>query len=594
MFDHRFTRRTFVKGLSLSVGFASLSTLLAACAEDDDEVAPAAEEDDGIVEDDDDAEEEVVEDDHVGDDVDEVDDETEDDTDTAALSEGGEIRYAQNLQITDLDPGNPLDYPSSYDGLYAIYSRLVTFNVDMEFTNELAESYETSEDGTTWTFELVEGVMFHDGSDFDADAVRIHFERLGEEDPATPRPNGGNWRNYLEEIIVDDTYTVTFVMSEPLGAFINFLAHGSGGIISPQALEEYGDDIGSNPVGCGPFRVREFSPGGTLVLDAFEDYFGSRPGIDALTIEPVLESAARTVAIETGEADVIYDVPPIDAQRLEAHSDVNLIQRTSLRAYYIGLNLLRPQFEEKEVRQALNYAVDKQSIIDALFQGYATELTSPFAPGLPTHKDAKSYSYDPDLANEMLEEAGWEMGNDGVREKDGVRLEGRLLIAEGEYPQDIQVGQEVQSQLRDVGVDIELWVVEAAVRISEHMRNPNLIPTDAEYDMYFWAFNPSNGDPGAVMSQFDWRENALDQPVNNWNMMFFDNERVNELIGQGQTTTDPDEREAIYHELQDIVMDEAPYIYLYVPDTIIAVREGVNGVGLMPVAFVRFEETSQS
>ena len=510
-----------------------------------------------------------------------------------AAQEGETLVYAQNLQIKNLDPGNPLDYPSSYDGLYAIYSRLYTFDADMQFQPDLAESYEVSPDGKAWTFTLRQGVVFHDGTPFDAEAVKTHLERLAEPEPSTPRPNGGIWRLHLQEVVVEGPHTVTIVTKAPLGAMLNYLAHGSGGIISPAALAQHGDDIGLHPVGTGPYKVAEFNAGETLTLERYEQYHGTKPGIQRLVMRPVLEAAARIAALETGEADVIYDVPPVDVQRLEGNADVQVIRRPSLRGYYIGLNLLRPVFEDPAVRQAVNYGVDKDSIIRALFFGYATKMDSPFAPDLFSYTGVKSYDYDPEQAKQILTDAGWTPGADGVRQKGDVRLAGNLLIAEGEYPQDIQVGQAVQSQLKELGMELELWRVEASVRISNHMRNENLLPTQVEYDSYFWAFNPSNGDPGAVMALFDWRTNALDKPVGNWNMVFYNNPAVNDLIAQGETTTDLEARTSIYQEIQRILMEDAPYIYLYVPDGIIAARKEVSGVKLMPVVFVRFEEAAK-
>lgn len=510
-----------------------------------------------------------------------------------AAQDGGTLVYAQNLQIKNLDPGNPLDYPASYDGLYAIYSRLYTFDADMQFQPDLADSYEVSADGKAWTFILKQGVLFHDGTPFDATAVKIHYDRLAEQEPSTPRPNGGNWRLQLQEVVVEDAYTVTIVTKQPLGAMLNLLAHGSGGIISPASLETHGDDVGLHPVGTGPYMVSEFKAGESLTLERYEGYHGTKPAVQQLVMRPVLEAAARIAALETGEADVIYDVPPVDVQRLEANSDVEVIRRASLRGYYIGLNLLRPALEDVAVRQALNHAVDRDAIIQALFFGYATKLDSPFAPDLFSYASTKTYDYNPDTAKQLLDGAGWVEGSDGVRQNGDIRLAGNLLIAEGEYPQDIQVGQVIQSQLKEIGMELEIWKVEASVRISDHMRNANLLPTQVEYDTYFWAFNPSNGDPGAVMALFDWRTNALDQPIANWDMCFYNNQHVNDLIAQGETTTDLEARKVIYQEIQQIVMDEAPYIYLYVPDGIIATRKDVSGVKLMPVVFVRFEEAKK-
>lgn len=506
----------------------------------------------------------------------------------------GRIVYAQNLQIKNLDPGNPLDYPSSYDGLYAIYSRLYTFDADMKFQPDLATSYKVSDDGTSWTFKLRPGVKFHDGTPFDANAVKVTFERLADPNPTTPRPNGGTWRRYLKTVTVVDPLTVTIVMKKPLGAMLNYIAHGSGGILSPTALKKYGDDIGLHPIGTGPYQVNQFIAGQSLTLVRNPNYFGTKPSIQTLVMKPVLQPAARIAALESGEADVIYDVPPSEAQQLSSRQDVTVIRKPSLRGYYIGMNLLRPEFKDKSVRQAMNYAVNKEAICKALFFGYATPLDSPFAPGLFSYKKTFRYDYNPAKAKQLLESAGWKPGSDGILRKGGATLSPNLLISEGEYPEDIQVGEAVTSQLKQIGIDMKIWKVEASVRISNYLDNPKVPPTKVQYDTFFWAFNPSNGDPGAVMSLFDWRTNSLDKAVANWDMVFYNNPTVNNLISKGETTVDQEKRAGIYQEIQKIVMDDAPWIYLYVPDGIIATGKGISGVDLMPVVFVRFDRAAKA
>ncbi|HVC32078.1 MAG TPA: ABC transporter substrate-binding protein [Chloroflexota bacterium] len=515
-------------------------------------------------------------------------------TAVSTASGTGQIVYAQSLQIKNLDPGNPLDYPSSYDGLYAIFSRLYTFDANMKFQPDLATSYQVSEDGTSWTFKLRPGVTFHDGTPFDANAVKVNFERLADPNPTTPRPNGGTWRRYLKDVVVADPSTVTIVTKQPVGAMLNYLAHGSGGIISPTALKKYGDDIGLHPVGTGPYQVKEFIAGQSLTLVRNDGYFGTKPSIQTLIMKPVLQPAARVAALESGEADVIYDVPPSEAPQLGSRQDISVIRKPSLRGYYVGMNLLRSEFKDKSVRQAMNYAVNKEAICKALFFGYASPLDSPFAPGLTGYSKTFLYDYSPDKAKQLLGSAGWQPGSDGILRKGGTTLSPNLLIAEGEYPEDIQVGQAVQSQLKQIGVDLKIWKVESSVRISNYLDNPKIPPTQVQYDTFFWAFNPSTGDPGSVMSLFDWRTNSLDKAVTNWDMVFYNNPTVNDLIGKGETTVDPAKRAGIYQQIQKTVMDDAPWIYLYVPDGIIATRKNVSGVDLMPVVFVRFDGAAKT
>jgi glutathione transport system substrate-binding protein len=508
----------------------------------------------------------------------------------AAAQSGGAIVYAPNLAIKNFDIYNPVDYPVAYDGLYAVFGRLYTFDPDMKIIPDLATSHEVSPDGLKWTFKLRQGVKFHDGASFDATAVDAYFKRQ------LTLPGASFWKSNLDKVETPDPYTVSIQTKVPHGAMLSSLAHGTGGIHNPAIYQQYKEEeIGQHPISAGPFKVKEYVSGQTVTLVRNEDYAGGlpKPKLDQITFKPVLEAAARVAGLEAGDYDVIYDVPPQDAQRLSANPNLNVVRRPSLRGYYIGMNELRPQFQDVRVRQALNHAINKEAIVKALFFGYATPLDSLFAPGLLTYKKAKYYEYDPAKAKQLLEAAGWTPGPDGILRKEGQPFSVNILVAEGEYPNDIQVTQVVQQQLKQVGVDLKLWKVEASVRISQYLRNPNLKPVDTQYDMFFWAFNPSSGDPSSPMSLVDATTYAPDKPVDNWNMGFYNNPKVNDLIKQGITTVDQDKRALIYQDIQQITTDEAAWIHLYVPDAIIATRKNVQGVKVMPVVFTRFEEASK-
>jgi ABC-type transport system substrate-binding protein len=506
----------------------------------------------------------------------------------AALQEAsGTLVYAQNAPITSPDSVNPQGYPAGYEATYTIYNNLVTFDRDLNIVPALAESWEQSDDGLTWTFTLRQGVTFHDGTDFNADAVAAHIARI--QDPATASPNANLWAHITEVNVIDD-YTIELITEAPFGPMLNYLAHGSGGIVSPTAVEEYGEDYPQHPTGTGPYMLENFTPGTELVLTANENYWGDPPQLERIIFRATPEVSTRVLLVETGEADVANDIPQEEAERFAAGGDLQLLQRNGLRTFWMEMNLNREVFQEVEVRRALNHAVNKQSIVDNLFLGYASVLDSPAAPSIQGHVTAGQYPYDPELASQMLADAGWVAGDDGILEKDGVRLSFTINTAEGEYPKDIQVVEAVQADLRAVGCEVEIWQVEAAARW-DYLR----IPADeAEYDMLIFGFNPSNGDIGYHLGAVFRSNPDPDAAPAVWNLMWYSNPEVDDLLTQADASVDLDQRLELLGQAQQIIWDDAPMIWLYVPDLLVGARADVEDVFIWPTVFTVVREASKS
>ncbi len=504
-----------------------------------------------------------------------------------ALQEAsGELVYAQSAPITSLDSVNPQGYPAGYEAVFAIYNNLVTFDRDLAIVPALAESWTQSEDGLTWTFALRQGVTFHDGTDFNADAVAAHIARI--QNPDTASPNASLWA-HISAVNVVDEYTVDLVTAEPFGPMLNYLAHGSGGIPSPAALEEHGEAFAQNPVGTGPYMLESFTPGTELTLVANPGFFGDPAKLEKIIFRATPEVASRVLLVETGEADLTNDVPPEDVERFAAGGDLQMLQRPGLRTFWLEMNLTREIFQDVNVRKALNHAVNKQSIVDNLFLGHAVVLDSPAASTIQGHISAGEYPYDPELAAQMLTDAGWVEGDGGVREKDGVRLSFTLNTAVGEYPKDIQVVEAAQADLRAVGCEVEIWQVEAASRW-DYFKLPQ---DEAEYDMLIFGFNPSNGDIGYHLNAvFRSNEDAAAAPPV-WNLMWYRNPEVDELLAQGLTTVDTDARLEIFGQAQQLIWDDAPMIWLYSNELLVGARSNVQDVYSWPTVFTVVREASK-
>jgi peptide/nickel transport system substrate-binding protein len=496
----------------------------------------------------------------------------------AAQQSGGSLVYAQNMPITTPDPVNPQTYPAAYEANYTIYRNLVTFDPDLKIVPDLAETWERSEDDLTWTFHLRTGVTFHDGSPFNAQAVEAHIKRI--QNPDTASPNANLWAHITGVTVVDDQ-TIQLQTDQPFGAMLNYLAHGSGGIESPTAVEEYGAEYPQHPTGAGPYQVDSFTPGTELVLTRFEEFYGGPAHLDQITMRAVPEVGSRVLMVDAGEADLANDVPPEEADRLAGGDATQLLRQKGLRTFWMEFNLNREVFQDLKVRQALNHAVNKQSIVDNLFLGYATVLDSPAAPTIQGYAPAGEFPYDPDLAKQMLAEAGWTPGDGGVLQKDGVSMKFTINTAEGEYPKDIQVVEAVQADLKAVGCDVEIWKVEAAARW-DYLRLP---PDEAEYDMLIFGFNPSNGDLGYHLNSL-FRTNT-DRTVrpNVWNLMWYTNPDVDDLLNQADHSVDEAARYDLLGQAQKLIWDDVPMIWLYVPDLLVAASKSVHDVHIWPTVF---------
>ena len=495
--------------------------------------------------------------------------------------------YTHEVPIVELDPlAGYVNAPSPYEAGLLLYDNLVRFDESLNIIPALATSWRVSGDGRTWTFNLRQGVQFHDGTPFNAEAVQFNIRRSM--DPVQNPLNRPLW-DPIESVDVVDPYTVTITTRQPFPTLLNTLAHGSAGIVSPTAARRLGKELERQPVGSGPFKLKSFEPGIRLVLERNEEYWGPKPGVREITFLYVPEAAGRVGMLLSGQADAVAALTPQDAARLMADRRVRVIARPTLRTVGIGFNLLSPPLQDPRVRLALNLAVDKEAIVRAIFMGQAEVLDSPVAPNATGHAAVGPHPYDPDRARALLGEAGWRPGPSGTLQRDGQPLQLTLITPEGAYPNDIQVVQVVAGQLRNVGVDVRISRVDRAA-YWDYLKVP---AQDAQFDLFIWAFNPSNGDGGYALSSL-FKSNPDDRGVPLvWNIGRYRNPAVDELLARSDVAVDPEERSAILAQVQRILMEENPYIWLYAERRIMAVRSDLTGIALLPTLFADFREVAR-
>lgn len=468
---------------------------------------------------------------------------------------GGELGVGIPIEpsLLDVHVGS-----SRYDNvvLRMIYDSLVYQNDEGEFVPWLATGWETSEDGLTWTFTLRDDVTFHDGTPFNAEAAKISFDRMV--DPATASQASAGQLGPFESAEVIDEFTLQMNFSEPFASFLSNLAGVWLAPASPAAIEEYGADFGTNPVGTGPFRFVEWVPQSHILVERNPDYAWAPEGfhdgpayLDSVRFTFIPEEAQRIAALETGQTDVILYAPARDvAYMTESGFGAEAIEVPGIAQVSI-INSANGATSDLAVRQAINHAVDQQLIIDVINEGVGEPLHNVISPGVWGYDPAMAemYPYDPAKAIELLEGAGWT--GEGTRQKDGEPLEILWLHFPNRTP---GVPELVQGQLREVGIEMSIEALDnpgnmTRARAGEH----NL-------EWMTWAsLDPS------IMRVLFHSENAGD----GWNYAFYEDPELDETLELIDTTVDLEERKALASKAQQIIMEQALVLPLQVDTNVV-------------------------
>ena len=476
---------------------------------------------------------------------------------------GGTLVYAIGVPISTLDPGVGVGTPGQTIRK-AIWETLVDRDREGNIVPKLATAWEVSEDGMRWTFHLRQGVKFHDGSELTAEDVKASLERIINPEYALPR---SKTLAFIESVEVIDRYTVVINTKYPFAPALSHLAMDVASIMSKKALDTYGyktEEIGWHPVGTGPYKYEKHVPEESVTLVRFDDYWGGRSYLDRIVFVTVREDATRVAMLETGEADVIVNVPAYEVERLKADPNIKVYIWPGNRVAHIGMNCQKPPFDDVRIRQAINYAVDREALIKGVLMGLGYPADSIVAPGVWGYHGVKKYTYDPDRARELLAEAGY---------PDGLKV--TIWTPQGRYFMDKETVVAIQAQLREVGIDAEVRVIDWTTYLSL-LRKPL---EQTETQAYFLGWEVGTLDIAYLL---DLVFSSKAWPPKYWNTMFYKNERVDQLIEEGKRTFDPAKRREIYKEVQELIMEDAPWAPLFVYPQIIATRANVHGLWAWP------------
>lgn len=493
------------------------------------------------------------------------------------------------LQIaTTADPVFNWFQHSSLPTLYmhkTFYNSLARISGEtMEPEPDLAESWEPSEGGKVWTFYLREDVVWHDGQPFTADDVLFTYETIT--GPDSPRREVR--LDTIDTIEVLDDYTVRFTFTNavapaPLNLSFNVP------IMPRHRLEDVDirTDTSFNqaPIGTGPYRFAEQERGSHVILEAFEDYFKGRPNIDRLVFRVVPDINSQIAQLRSGQIDVAV-VEPTHLNALQGDSRITIHAAEGTTYFYLAFNTRKPPFDDVLVRRALSLAVDRSAIVDAVLSGYATPAVGPVPPALERyfHPDLEPVPFDPEQAERLLDEAGWERSADGTRRKDGEALRVTILTDRGN-PTRERIAALAQQYWNSIGVDTQLEALEwstFADKYQQQWDESGVRPWDVALVWIGLAPDPDgtrefHSQPGAIQGA-------------RWG---YRNAEVDRLLEAGLAETDLDARAAIYHDFQEVINEDAPLAFLYYPQELTAVRTGVQGIpplGGLRVSLAHIEE----
>lgn len=477
---------------------------------------------------------------------------TDGNTGTGTTSTKDTLIVGQGADAKSLDPHATNDQPSSRV-MKQIYETLINQNEQMELEPGLAESWEQIDD-LTFEFKLKEGVLFHNGEELKASDVKFTILRALESSQV------GHIVGAIDgsKIEVVDDYTIRISTTEPFAPLIAHLAHTATGILNEKAVTEGGEDYGQKPVGTGPFKFVSWVTGEKIDLERFEEYHGTPAGVKNLTIRNLSDNTTRTIELESGGVDIAYDIQPIDVTRVEENKDLVLLRDPNLSTTYIGFNVKKSPYDDVRVRQAINYAVDMDSIVEAVYLGIGQPAKGPLGDNVwASHQGLEPYGFNVEKAKELMKEAGYENGF-------------KTTIWTNDNQQRMDIAEIVQNQLKAINIEAEVKVIEWGAYLDG--------TANGEHDMFILGWVTVTGDP-------DYGLYALfhsSQHGGAGNRTFYSNAKVDELLDMGRKTLDADERAAYYKEVQEIIRDEAPWIFTWTGENLTGIHKSVKGFNQHP------------
>ncbi len=459
---------------------------------------------------------------------------------------GGTLVFAQSVDATSLDPHDFTDGQSANNTIN-VFDTLVRFKAESTLVEpSLAESWTVSPDGLVWTFKLRKGITFHDGTPFNAEAVKFNYDR--QVDQKNPYHNGTfpyadfTFQN-VKNVEAVDPSTVRFTLSAPFAPFITNMAMFATAIVSPAAVKKYGKDFFKHPVGTGPFKFVEWVQKDHATYEANKTYFDGRPCVDRLIIRGIPDNTVRLLELEKGTIHIMAQPNTSDYGRIRNNNDLVLFTGPGLNTGYIALNTEKEPFNDVRVRRAVNYAVNKQAVVKAFYGGIGAPAKNPMPPTVWGYNDGVvDYEHDVAKAKQLLSEAGYP---DGFSTELWWPNRARPYLTE---PQ--KIAEALQQQLAEAGIRAKLVTFEWATYLKKGQ--------NGEHPMGIFGWTGDNGDPDNFLYVLLDQDNAVKGTAQN--RAFYKSAAVHELLIKAQRTTDQATRTKLYQQAQVIIHQDAPWV----------------------------------
>nr|WP_154985040.1 ABC transporter substrate-binding protein [Paenibacillus xylanexedens] len=500
----------------------------------------------------------------------------------AGKAEGGNLTFALATSPDTLDPHRS-GLAVAVRAIRTIYDNLVVQLPDGSIKPWLAKEWSVSKDGKSYTFKLREDVKFHDGTPFNAEAVKYNLDRVI--DPATKAANSlALIRPYSSSEVIDE-YTIKVNLNAPSQAFLGNLSQALLGIVSPTAAKKYGDQLGKNSVGTGPYTFVKWDENADIVVAKNKDYnWGPEtvenkgvPHIDTITFKIVPEEATRIGSVQSKQVLAAETVPPQNIAALKSDPNQQLLQANTVGLpYTLFFNLRKAPWDDVKVRQAVQSAVDVESIVKTLYLGNYERAWSALSPGILGYDKSLEGSITPDInrANQLLDEQGWVKGADGIRVKDGKKLTLRYVDGSPNREKRNDIAAIIQQQLKPLGIAVEVVITKDIATV---------IYQNWDYDLY--GNSQVNSDPNALYAFYHTSAEG-ERPT----LSGLSEPKIDQLLEQGAVETDSAKRVDIYSQIQKYLIEQAVILPIYVFPYTVAASKNVEGIKFDALGYPLFND----
>ncbi|WP_163832052.1 ABC transporter substrate-binding protein [Spartinivicinus ruber] len=464
--------------------------------------------------------------------------------------------------------------------LMNLYDGLVRYkDGTLQVEPALAKSWQISKDGKTYTFQLRQGVKFHDGSPLTAEAIKFNFDRLLDE--SHPYHNTGPFPlafffSAVDKVIAKNIHTITFQLKEPYAPFLSNLAYPTGLIISPAAVKKHGKAYGRHPSGTGPFRFVEWKSNAKVVIEPNSSYWNGSPGLKAVIYRPITDANTRVAEMLSGGIDMMVEVPPDNLSNFSKEKLYRIYEQIGPHLWFLILNTKEGPMADKRIRQAVNYAINKQAIVDNVLQGTATVASGPIPSAFSWayNSNLQPYSYNPEKAQTLIKAAGYQ----------GEKLTFYVTEGGSGMLNPVAMGATIQADLAKVGLNVNIETYEWNTFLGKV--NPGL-SGKADMAEMAWMTNDPDTLPYLTLRTAAWPNKG------GFNSGYYSNPKVDKLLEQARQITDQTERGKLYKEMQTIVQEDAPWAFIanWKQNAVASTR--VKGFKLQPSFFLLLKDVTK-